>query len=63
MYPPLKKLSGHGKMIEPCGRLLHHERPFIREGNYLVFSVNEDSIQLGCVDLFYFKDNSYIYSK
>ena len=24
-------------MIDPRGRLLHHERPFIREGNYLVY--------------------------
>ena len=29
-------LSGHGKMIDPCGQLLHHERPFTLEGNYLV---------------------------
>ena len=31
--PRLKKLSGHGKMIDPRGRLLHHERPFTGEGS------------------------------
>ena len=33
--PQLKNLSGHGKMT-PHGWLLHHERPFTQEGNYLV---------------------------
>ena len=37
--PRLKRFSGYGKMIDPSGRLLHHERPFIREGNYLVYVV------------------------
>ena len=32
----LKKSSGHGKMIDPHVRLLHHKTPFTQEGNYLV---------------------------
>ena len=34
--PCLKKLSGHGKMIDPHGWLLHHKRPSTWEGNYLI---------------------------
>ena len=34
--PQLKKSSGHGKMIDPHGQLLHHERPFTKEDTYLV---------------------------
>ena len=36
MYPQLKRSSGHGKLIDPHGQILHHERPFTWEGNYLV---------------------------
>ena len=35
----MKKSSGHGKIIDSPARLLHHERPFTREGNYLVLTV------------------------
>ena len=34
--PQQKKSSGHGKMIDPHGQLLYHERPFTWEDNYLV---------------------------
>ena len=38
MYPsPQLKMSyWHGKIIDPCGWLLHHKRPFTQEGDYLV---------------------------
>ena len=35
----LKKSSGYGKIIDSTARLLHHKRPFTREGNYLVVSL------------------------
>ena len=34
--PQLKKLSGHWKMIDLHGQLLHQKRPFTQEGSYLV---------------------------
>ena len=36
MPPTVKKSSRQGKMIDPPGQLLHHERPFTRKGKYLV---------------------------
>ena len=50
-----KKWSGHGKMIDSPWRASTYKRPFIREGNYLVYMLFHDWNKIQHI-WFYFKD-------